>query len=91
MGCRDNADIHGEGFLGANRDETLVLQYPQQFGLLVKRQFGNLIEEQCSHIDALEETGVVFDGPVKAPRRCPNNWLSNNVGVSAAQLTAKNG
>ena len=91
IGGGNDADVGGEGFIGAHAFEGTFPQEPQQLDLNGLIDLANLIEEQRAAIGLFEAADAAF---VRAGERAffvTNNSLSNSVGERAAQCTVTSG
>ncbi len=90
VGRREQPRLKRDGVIGANGQDFLVLDRPQQFGLGRAGQLTDFVEEDRSPARGDEQPGVITVGARESARTCPKSWFSSKSCGMAAQLIAKN-
>ena len=79
VGARDELKVAPGVAVGADGEERLLLQRPEQHGLLVEPQFADLVQEQDPAVGRAQQTGPGGDGAGERPLDVPEQRRGRRV------------
>ena len=91
VGAGDELEVARHLAVGADRQEALLLDGPQQHRLLVDAQLADLVEEEHAAVGRRAGPADRLTAPVNAPLTWPNSADMAASPRSVAQLTSTNG
>src|SRR4029077_17596077 len=77
IGCRNHADIDGDGMIAAHALKFSLLQYPQECDLCFHRKFADLIQKQGTAIRGFKSSQPPLYRPGEGSLFVPEELGSN--------------